>query len=263
LSFALQNKLFHSNAPGPSVSKTFRPSPIVEVHPYRSTAASGASDEERRKAMNSKIRQKALESKGGAASARSQYVAQAVAPAGGYHLHKPALPMARPSPVTKVVPSNTTSAYSSPAATTAKKWNSASAKKKLASAVKKLSPIQPPPSPAYESYPMTDSEDELSDEDEYNEGQARKPVKRYPAWTHPQVLAAALQKQYSDPAMDPDLIFGDFSAQSCDLVAIFGDCKERYKRRGSSGNWTNDRLTEREKHEFSLQRHQPALTRPF
>lgn len=209
--------------------------------------------------MNNKIRQKALENRAGAA--RSLYVAQPGAATGG-HQQKPALPMARPSPVTKV-PSALSNSYSSPAAT--KKWNSASAKKTLASAVKKLSPIKPPPqSPAYESYPMTDSEDEVSDEDEYNEGRARKPAKRYPAWTHPQALAAALQKQYSDPAMDPDLIFGDFSAQSCDLVAIFGDNnKDRYKRRGSSGNWTHDRLTDREKHEFSLQRHQPALTRPF
>jgi Inner centromere protein, ARK binding region len=214
--------------------------------------------------MNSKVRQKALESKGAAGgngAARSQYIAQAVMPtAGGHHQHKPALPMARPSPVTKV-PSALANSYSSPAAT--KKWNPASAKKTLTSAVKKLSPRHPPQSPAYESYPMTDSEDEVSDEDEYNEGRSRKPAKRYPAWTHPQALPAALQKQYSDPAMDPDLIFGDFSAQSCDLVAIFGDVKDRYKRRGSSGNWTNDRLTEREKNEFSLQRHQPALTRPF
>jgi hypothetical protein len=105
-----------------------------------------------------------------------------------------------------------------------------------------------PPETPYESYMMTDSEDEGSDDDSLEP----KPKKRYPEWTRPANLAAALHYQFTsrDPRMDPDNVFGDFSAQTCDLVEMFGENKERYKRRGSSGNWSKDRLTEREKSDY-------------
>jgi hypothetical protein len=134
---------------------------------------------------------------------------------------------------------------SSPAST--KTWKPKSAVESFASSPAPKKVLLPPQFPS-ESYEMTDSEDEDSDDDSY-ERQKKKP---HPEWTKPANLAAILHYQYTsgDPKVDPDNVFGDFAAQSCDLAEMFGVNKERYKRRGSSGNWTKDRLTEREKMEF-------------
>jgi hypothetical protein len=54
-------------------------------------------------------------------------------------------------------------------------------------------------------------------------------------------------------AADPDDIFSN--VETCDLVDIFAPpgkpTKDRYNRRGSSGNWKADQLTWREVHEYN------------
>jgi len=76
-------------------------------------------------------------------------------------------------------------------------------------------------------------------------------------WLHPHhtvALARILRVAHACCATaDPDDIFSN--VETCDLVDIFAPpgkpTKERYHRRGSSGNWKADQLTWREVHEYN------------
>jgi hypothetical protein len=208
------------------------------------------------------MRQKALggEVLGGSSSAGSKHVPPS------YGVAHAGLPKAVPSasvPPAKLKHASPKTA--SPAAAHsppfANKFMAASAI--VASAASALSPPKPPV-PDEESYPLTDSEDEYSDCSD-SDSRAMKKEKLVPDWARPEKLSYWLHYQYTsgDPKLDPDYIFGDFSGQTCDLEEVFGGTKDRYKRRGSSGNWTADRLTEREKHDFKRRHHHPAASRAY
>ncbi|KAJ1629701.1 hypothetical protein T492DRAFT_109695 [Pavlovales sp. CCMP2436] len=99
--------------------------------------------------------------------------------------------------------------------------------------------------PISEHKSSDDDEDEGEEEEEYV-----NPAKKIPAWAAPEALNAALQRQFT---ADPDDIFSN--VETCSLVDIFAppgkEKKERYNRRGSSGNWKADQLTWREVHEYN------------
>ena len=73
-----------------------------------------------------------------------------------------------------------------------------------------------------------------------------RPTKPVPQWAKSKNLSRQLHAQSS---ADPDEIFslnGKISTCSLDDVFKTGNPKPCYKRRGSSGNWTNDHLTWKE-----------------
>ncbi|CAM9276719.1 unnamed protein product, partial [Ectocarpus sp. 8 AP-2014] len=113
-----------------------------------------------------------------------------------------------------------------------------------------------------ESYEMSDHDGDTSesesDEEEMRE-RSRRSGKKIPAWAKGSALSEALTRQYATgQKVDPDKIFPEVF--TCDLEAIFpvesvveietGGCvsvnKSRYHRRGSSANWTPDRVTPQE-----------------
>ena len=94
-----------------------------------------------------------------------------------------------------------------------------------------------------DTYELSDREQSDSDsEDDENYG---KPKKRIPEWAQKSNLVPALEDQFIHNLHDPDQIFGE--VQTCDLQAIFDQKKTRYKKRTSTGNWTQDRATAAEK----------------
>jgi hypothetical protein len=106
---------------------------------------------------------------------------------------------------------------------------------------------QPTPiilSKSEDNYEMSDSG---SDSDS-SEASRRRATKRFPDWARRKNLIIAMEHQFSKHCqIDPDELFGEI--ETCDLCAIFpsSESKKRYKRRNSSGNWAEYRLTEEEK----------------
>eukprot|EP00873_Tetraselmis_striata_P035816 jgi/Tetstr1/456080/TSEL_042850.t1 len=99
----------------------------------------------------------------------------------------------------------------------------------------------PPVDASYEISPYKSGSDS-DEEDDYR--RARKPV---PRWAAAPALAAALAGQ---AGMDPDEIFKQKHIKTCSLDDMFRDNPapagakpKNYARRGSSGNWLQDRVT--------------------
>jgi hypothetical protein len=99
--------------------------------------------------------------------------------------------------------------------------------------------FQNKPKESLQSYQMTPYRSDSEESDD--EGQAAKPV---PQWAKSKNLSKQLQQQMK---ADPDEIF-KAHATSCSLDDVFktGKPKPCYKRRGSSGNWLEDRMTWKE-----------------
>ena len=99
-----------------------------------------------------------------------------------------------------------------------------------------------------ENYPISDKES--SSEDDSDDEAMRKPI---PDWARGSRLREALHKQCGpNSTIDPDRIFAEIP--SCNLNEIFSNAapkkKQKYARRGSSGNWGTDKLTMREKEQY-------------
>lgn len=104
---------------------------------------------------------------------------------------------------------------------------------------------QPQSCEKFDTYEISDREDDESDYASESDGeQSSRRDKRIPDWALPQNLNIALANQMASDT-DPDDIFGE--VETCDLEAIFDRKKQRYKKRASSGNWTKDGATEKEK----------------
>jgi hypothetical protein len=99
-----------------------------------------------------------------------------------------------------------------------------------------------------DTYEISDREDSETDDSD-SEAENDRKKKKIPTWALRDNLVRALEQQYTgriDGRMvDPDDIFPE--VQSCDLEAIFGSKKAKYRTRTSSGNWTKDRVTVAEK----------------
>ena len=123
----------------------------------------------------------------------------------------------------------------------------------------------PAPAPAFaekqnsepKSYRMSEhnsnsesSEEESSDDEESS---SKKKKRKPPApWARSSPLKRALKIQFGmkGPApINPDQIFAERT--SCDLEKIFDMKKKRYQRRGSSGVWLKDRVTDEEKLKYA------------
>jgi hypothetical protein len=98
-----------------------------------------------------------------------------------------------------------------------------------------------PRSQPCDNYDMSD-EGECDSDSDNEDHRAKKSI---PDWARPVLLRDVLQKQIHHPQLDPDEYFGE--VESCDLEAVFGKKSQRYARRTSSGNWTQDRVTAHEK----------------
>ena len=101
-----------------------------------------------------------------------------------------------------------------------------------------------------DTYEISDREDSETDDSDSEAEDSSKPKKKIPVWATRANLMAALEQQYNGKGqngqrIDPDDIFPE--VQSCDLEAIFGNKKSKYRTRNSSGNWTKDRVTAAEK----------------
>ena len=109
-------------------------------------------------------------------------------------------------------------------------------------------PVAEKPLSPKQTYEMSDREEEsVSESDSDSEYERRRPKKTVPQWAQKPNLIRALEKQYADGPnrQDPDKIFGE--VLSCNLDEIFDKKKARYQRRTSSGNWSRDRVTAKEK----------------
>eukprot|EP00529_Nitzschia_sp_RCC80_P031778 CAMPEP_0113457472 /NCGR_PEP_ID=MMETSP0014_2-20120614/9428_1 /TAXON_ID=2857 /ORGANISM="Nitzschia sp." /LENGTH=355 /DNA_ID=CAMNT_0000348973 /DNA_START=12 /DNA_END=1079 /DNA_ORIENTATION=+ /assembly_acc=CAM_ASM_000159 len=100
-----------------------------------------------------------------------------------------------------------------------------------------------------DTYEISDREDSETDDSD-SEAENSKPKKKIPVWATRANLMTALEHQYNGKGqkgqkIDPDDIFPE--VQSCDLEAIFGNKKSKYRTRNSSGNWTRDKVTAAEK----------------
>lgn len=96
-----------------------------------------------------------------------------------------------------------------------------------------------------DTYEMSDREESDSGSD--SDDNERHSKKKIPQWAHKSNLIPALEKQFlpGPDKMDPDTIFHEVT--TCDLEAIFGQRKQRYNARKSTGNWANDQVTTVEK----------------
>lgn len=97
-----------------------------------------------------------------------------------------------------------------------------------------------------DTYELSDRDDSDSGS-ESDESENRSSNKKIPNWALRQNLLPALERQFLDGPhkLDPDKIFPEVS--TCDLEAIFGQKKKRYKKRASTGDWRTDRVTASEK----------------
>jgi hypothetical protein len=99
-----------------------------------------------------------------------------------------------------------------------------------------------------ETYEISDREDSGTDDSD-SEAENDKQKKQIPAWASRAHLVPALEQQYNGciggRRVDPDTIFPE--VQTCDLEAIFGNKKAKYRSRASSGNWAKDKVTAAEK----------------
>jgi len=101
-----------------------------------------------------------------------------------------------------------------------------------------------PSSPEPYNYEISDKEDSESESEE-NSYDERKPKKKYASWTKKEYLLPALDKQFGQDRIDPEIIFTDI--ETCNLDAIFHNKKSKYHRRNSSANWESDGLKPYEK----------------
>lgn len=117
---------------------------------------------------------------------------------------------------------------------------------------KKLVVVQVPvvvPKGGPESYEISpyrgsDDEDDSEDSEEEEEGEKSKVQKPCPLWTRKEYL---LPHVLAQSTIDPDDIFG--TVRTCNLDEVFakGAKKKRsFRKRTSSGNWLEDRLTWKE-----------------
>lgn len=109
-------------------------------------------------------------------------------------------------------------------------------------------PVAEKPLSPKQTYEMSDREEEsVSESDSDSEYERQRPKKTVPQWAQKSNLMRALEKQYADGPnrLDPDKIFGE--VLSCNLDEIFDKKKARYQRRTSSGNWSQDHVTAKEK----------------
>ena len=95
-----------------------------------------------------------------------------------------------------------------------------------------------------DNYEMSDREE--SDSGEESDENESSPKKKIPKWAQKSNLLPALERQFLEGPhkIDPDSIFHEVS--SCDLVAIFGEKKQKYSQRKSTGDWRKDRVTRSE-----------------
>ena len=94
-------------------------------------------------------------------------------------------------------------------------------------------------------------EDDESEEESGDEGGAAK--RKLPSWANPKELMSQLQQQ--DNPTQGDDVFGQqihLMEEACALKDIFGSevTNKRHHRRGSSGCWDLDRLTEQEEQAY-------------
>jgi hypothetical protein len=112
------------------------------------------------------------------------------------------------------------------------------------SILKKSKEVQSP----VDTYEISDREDSETDDSD-SEAENDKQKKKIPVWASRAHLVPALEQQYNGcidgRRVDPDTIFPE--VQSCDLEAIFGNKKAKYRSRTSSGNWARDKVTAAEK----------------
>jgi hypothetical protein len=105
-----------------------------------------------------------------------------------------------------------------------------------------------------DTYEISDREDSDTDDSD-SEAENDKQKKRIPDWAQRKNLLEALEQQVNGRIdgrkVDPDDIFPE--VQSCDLEAIFGSKKTKYRNRNSSGNWTRDKVTAAEKLAYKRQ----------
>jgi len=97
---------------------------------------------------------------------------------------------------------------------------------------------------------MCNNEIDNSSDDEFFDRLVRRP---YPQWVQTNALDEALESQFGINRINPDLIFPDYF-ETCDLKAVFSPFETRRIRsknyRGSTGNWSKDKLTFREKTKY-------------
>ena len=82
-----------------------------------------------------------------------------------------------------------------------------------------------------------------------SENEEERPRKPVPAWARSDALGPVL---YAQARADPDSIF-IHPARTCSLTDVFqcaGNKKRDFSRRGSSGNWEEDQLTQAEELAF-------------
>ena len=129
-----------------------------------------------------------------------------------------------------------------------KSLNDPANKPKPAVAKTNKKPVPEKPLSPKQTYEMSDREEESeSESDSDGEYERQRPKKTVPQWAQKSNLIRALEKQYADGPnrLDPDKIFGE--VLSCNLDEIFDKKKARYQRRTSSGNWSQDHVTAKEK----------------
>ena len=100
------------------------------------------------------------------------------------------------------------------------------------------------------------TEDESSDSESDDDAPQQQGKKKIPSWARGTALKRALIAQATNPDLDPDAIFP--CQMTVDLAEIFGSfCakKKRYANRGSSGNWTKDRVTQQEEQQYRRARY--------
>jgi len=121
----------------------------------------------------------------------------------------------------------------------AKKCTTAAAAPRLTATKTPSWPAGPPPVTSYEISPYKSSSEDESEEDEQEEyRRAKKPI---PEWAKTANLLGALRQQRH---MDPDDIFQQKHIKTCSLDDMFsGASKPKFVKRGSSGNWIEDRVT--------------------
>ena len=112
------------------------------------------------------------------------------------------------------------------------------------------------PDPLLEAASVGSSSDMIpidKEADSGSESEEEVPPQNYPKWTWKSSMAEALEKQQQ---LDGEAIFDTQlhnQATAIELTDVFGpegQKKKRYHKRGSSGNWTGDRLLPKEEEEY-------------
>ena len=103
------------------------------------------------------------------------------------------------------------------------------------------------------SDPHSSDDSSESESDSDDDGKPKKKKKPPAPWARKSPLKKALKIQFgvigTEPPLNPDEIFADIT--TCDLEKVFDMKKKRYQRRGSSGYWQTDRVTDDEKRAYA------------